>query len=78
MKETRVQYRIEWPNDARHERVKDERFASKEAALARCRGMWGGCFGLYLKADAEPGHYYCAPLHFTEPGRSSPRVIPER
>jgi len=69
-------YRIDWPNDVRHEMVGDQRFATKEGALRRCRDLWGGCFDLYLKADCEPDHYYCAPLHFTEPGRSSPRVIP--
>jgi len=70
------QYRIEWPNDLRAERVKNQRFATKEAALQRCQDLWAGCFDLTLKADQEPGHYYCAPLHVTEPGRSSPRVIP--
>lgn len=69
-------YRIDWPNDVRAERVKDQLFSSKEAALKRCQELWGGCFDLWLKADREPGHYYCAPLHFTEPGRSSPRVVP--
>jgi hypothetical protein len=74
----KLQYRIEWPNDARHDRVKNERFPTKEAALGFCRIMWAGSFELHLKADAEPGHYYCAPLHVTEPGRSSPRIIPIR
>lgn len=71
-------YRIEWPNDCRAEDFKARRFETKEEALKALCAKWGGCFELHLHADQEVGHYYAAPLHFTSPGRSSPRVIPVR
>lgn len=41
-----MKYRIEWPGDARDERVRGLVFMSSEAALQHVKGMWGGWLGL--------------------------------
>lgn len=73
-----LHYRVEWPNDCRDEDFKSRKFSTTEEALEAVRAKWGGCFELHLHADQDVGHYFVAPLHFTTPGRSSPRVMPVR